>query len=278
MHVLCSMPYTSIFYQNNLVPADSLLFPASNRAFRYGDGIFESMVWKNDAVRLWPYHYERLQTGAELLKMNCPSKEALENAITQIAQANQLAGTISRVGISLWRSGEGFYAPEDKESEYLVKTTAVEAKYLSPKSLRLGLYQEMKKPITPLSCLKTLNSLLYVMAGIYKTENGLDECIVLNEHDRICEAVSSNIFWMKGDTVYTPAISEGCIAGVMRRHICESIRQNDYQLTEGSFGINEIENADAVFLSNAVSGPIAVGAFLKKKYEMPIPDLGLFLS
>ncbi len=213
------MSHISIFYKNSLVPAESLLFPASNRAFRYGDGIFESMVWKNDAVRLWPYHYERLQFGADLLKMDCPSKAEVENAIKQLAQANQLAGTTSRVGVSLWRAGEGFYAPEGNESEYLVKTAAVDTKYLSPQPLRLGLYQEMKKPVTPLSCLKTLNSLLYVMAGIYKTESGWDECIVLNEYGRICEAVSSNIFWLKGDAVYTPAVSEGCIAGVMRRHI-----------------------------------------------------------
>ncbi len=229
-------------------------------------------------MRLWPYHYERLQTGADLLKMNCPSKAQLENAITQLSQANQLAGTTSRVGISLWRAGEGFYAPEGNESEHLVKTAAIDAKYLSPKPLRMGLYQEMKKPVTPLSCLKTLNSLLYVMAGIYKTENGWDECIVLNEYGRICEAVSSNIFWLKGDTVYTPAVSEGCIAGVMRRHICESIKQSGYQLQEGSFEVSAIENADSVFLSNAVSGPITVGEFLGRKYGMPVPDFGLSLS
>ncbi len=272
------MSHSSIFYKNNLIPAGSQLFTTSNRAFRYGDGLFESIVWKNDAVRFWQYHYDRLHTGAAMLKMNCPGKKELKNAITTIAKANQLAGTTSRVGISLWRAGEGFYAPEGNESEYLVKTAAVDAKYLNQKPLRLGLYEEIKKPVSPLSCLKTLNSLLYVMAGIYKTENGWDECIVLNEHGRICEAVSSNVFWLKGEMVYTPAVSEGCIAGVMRRHICESISQSGYQLQEGGFEVAELENADAVFLSNAVSGPIAVGEFLSKKYDTALPDFGLSLG
>lgn len=134
-------------------------------------------------------------------------------------------------------------------------------------NLRLGLYTEQYKPCHDLSLVKSGNALLYTMAGIWAKEEGWDDVLLLNEHGCICEATGSNVFVVKGETVYTPALSEGCVDGVMRRHIITRLQHADYTLSETMVTIEQLEQADAVFLTNAIQGIISVQSFEGTTYN-----------
>ena len=77
-----------------------------------------------------------------------------------------------------------------------------------------------------LSNLKSSNALYYVMAGLYKKQLGIEDCLVLNTEGRIAEAISSNIFLIRGNELFTPGLEEACVAGVMREYIIEHERLN----------------------------------------------------
>ena len=105
-----------------------------------------------------------------------------------------------------------------------------------------------------------------MLAGIYKAENRLDECLVLNTDGRICEAVSSNVFLIKGDQLFTPALSEGCVDGVMRNYLIYLLKGQGRTVTEKEITFDEILNGDEVFLTDVIHGVRWVGACKHKRY------------
>jgi branched-chain amino acid aminotransferase len=106
------------------------------------------------------------------------------------------------------------------------------------------------------------------MAGIFANENGFDDALILNEHGCVCEATSSNIFMVKNEKVHTPALTEGCVAGVMRHHILEQLRNADYEVHETVVTLEQLLDADALFLTNAIRGVMHVGAIGDKLFNI----------
>ncbi len=105
-----------------------------------------------------------------------------------------------------------------------------------------------------MSAIKTNNYLVYVMAAHFAKKQGWDDCLVLNSHDRVAESTISNLFWIKNRILYTPPLSEGCVAGVMRRWLMQKLPGLDYECIEEETDLATIKGADEVFLTNAISG------------------------
>jgi branched-chain amino acid aminotransferase len=75
------------------------------------------------------------------------------------------------------------------------------------------------------------------------------------------------VFWVKGNKIFTPPIAEGCIDGVMRRYLFETLKNSKYPLSEKNCDIRDLENADEVFLTNAIQGVRWVKEFRNKIYH-----------
>ncbi len=134
------------------------------------------------------------------------------------------------------------------------------------KGLIIDVFDEITKPVNMLSNLKTCNSLLYVLAGIFKSQNLLDEVMVLNNNGFLCESMSSNVFVVYDKKLYTPALAEGCIAGVMRQAVIRLARENDVELIEAQISPDILNEADEVFLTNAARGIQWVMGYNNKRY------------
>ncbi|MBC7400896.1 MAG: aminotransferase class IV, partial [Mucilaginibacter sp.] len=117
-----------------------------------------------------------------------------------------------------------------------------------------------------LSNIKTCNSLTYVMAGLYKAQNNLDEVFLLNQNGFLCEASSSNVFVWYQNHLYTPALSEGCVEGVMRQVIINIAKKSNIPVTEAQINPEILYEADEVFLTNASKGIQCVMGYGIKRY------------
>ena len=137
---------------------------------------------------------------------------------------------------------------------------------LNEKGLVIDTYNELRRCRNQLSQIKTTNSIPNVLAGIYKDENNLDECIMLNDLGRITEAISSNIFLYKNHNIYTPALDEGCMDGVMRRQILKVAGEMNINIFEGMLNGSMLLQADEMFLTNAIRGIQWVGSYRQKRY------------
>jgi branched-chain amino acid aminotransferase len=242
---------------------------AGNRALRYGDGVFETMKLVNGEIKLNDFHFERLFNALSLLQFRTPqgfSIDYLQEQILSLCTKNLLAS--ARVRLNVFRKNGGLYDLLDHTPNFVIEagTLPQENFTINDKGLVIGLYDKARKSFDTFSHLKSNNYLPYTMGALYAEANDLDDCMILNSNERICEATIANVFWVRDNAIFTPPLSEGCVAGVMRRHLLNILPLNGYSVQEQPLTVSELKNADEVFLTNAVSGIRWVEKFQDKAY------------
>ena len=241
----------------------------NNRAFRYGDALFESIRTCNNKLMFLRDHITRLKLGMTVLRMNVPAEfntENIQEQIINLLKHNSHAPN-ARIRLTVFRNEGGYYTPETNDISFLIESTELEGDYqLNQKGFWVDVYSDIKKSINKLANIKTGNALLYVMAGLAKQSMKLDDCFILNENGVICESINSNIFLIKNGTMYTPPLSDGCVAGIMRKQIMTLATQHKILVFETNLTDYTLSNADEVFLSNSISGVQWVGQYKQKYY------------
>ena len=104
------------------------------------------------------------------------------------------------------------------------------------------------------------------MASIFKAQNGLDEVLLLNQNGFLCEAASANVFVYYQNHLYTPALSEACVEGVMRQVVIDLAKRINIPVTEAQISPDILYQADEVFVTNATRGIQCVMGYGVKRY------------
>lgn len=244
----------------------------SNRSYRYGDGLFETMKMQNGTIELSIFHFERLFHGLNLLKFIIPklfTKEKLEQEILQLCRKNN-CDILARIRLSVFRGNGGLY-DEDKTLQYVIESWPLSSTInsLNENGLLIDIYPDAEKSCDKFSNLKSANFLPYSMAALYAKENKLNDCLVFNTSGGIADSTIANIFLIKGDTISTPSLDEACVNGVMRRMLLEKLRKKGegWIVEERTISASDIRNADEVFLTNAINGIRWVKQFGSKTYS-----------
>jgi branched-chain amino acid aminotransferase len=253
----------------DIFPSDAKLLTISNRGFRYGDGLFESMRLMDGELKFADMHADRLQRGMKALKIEGYSQMDawfLKEKVAELSLRNKAKH--GRIRLNVYRNADGLYAPTMNSMGYCMELQPVdEPRYvLNSKGLIMDIFADLPKPTSYLSNIKTCNALIYVMAAIFKTQNKLDEVFLLNQNGSLCEAGSSNVFLWYQNHLFTPALSEGCVEGVMRQVIINIAKKSKIPLTEAQLSPEILYEADEVFLTNASRGIQFVGGYGVKRY------------
>lgn len=222
-----------------------------NRAFRYGDGLFETIIVQNKRIPFLKDHYERLVDGMGVLEMNIPTGFSLDYLQSEIMQLCELVGLPddARLRLQVWRKTGGLYTPELNDIDFLLTVSPLIQPVVSIKN-RLTFYEEIQLHHSILSPYKTSSALPYVMAGLARKNAGVDDVILIDVHGHIAECVASNIFWIKGSILYTPSLESGCIAGIMRCHILREATMRFVEVKEGLFHKEDLLTANIVLTCN----------------------------
>ncbi len=253
------MQNSYIWFNGEYHRSDNPVLNIGNRAFRYGDGLFETIhCYGTDSFYL-DFHYKRLTKGLQLLEIEKPyslSQVKLSEVITKLLNKNRHFGS-TRVRVSVFRNDGGLYTPENNSASVIVESSPLDFKFYqyNQQGLMLDIYDDIAKPVNILSSVKSCNALLYVKAGLYRKRNALDECIILNEYGRVAESISSNVFVVKKGEIFTPGLSEGCIPGVMRQVVINVARSLGYKVFDDvALNTKVFSTCDELFLTNAISG------------------------
>jgi len=244
-------------YNGKMFKENTPLIGADNRGLRYGDGLFETMKMKNGQLVLDNEHFARLWKGMSVLQFAIPkhlSPEKLTEEILQVAKKNQQEKA-ARIRVTVFRGDGGLYDVADNAPHYIIQTWALpnDNGKLNSNGLDIGLYTAVKKSCDVLSNLKTNNYLPYVMAALEAKKQKWNDAVLLNQYNRICDSTIANIFLIKDEVVYTPALSEGCVAGVFRKYILDLLAINGFNCVEKEITIENLLQADEVFLTNSIS-------------------------
>lgn len=258
-----------INFNGTIVKSDQPVLTVSNRGFRYGDGLFESMRYMKGQLKFPELHLDRLRKGMKMLKLEGYSQidsYFLKEKTDELVRKNK-AGTDAKVRLIIYRNGEGLYSPATNKAGYVLQVVkADQSRYGGDRGLIIDVFNEHAKPVNDLSNLKTCNSMLFVLAGVFKNQHKLDEVIILNQSGFLCEALTSNVFIVYNKQIYTPALSEGCIGGVMRQVVMRLIKENDIPLIEAQISPEILNEAQEIFLTNASFGIRWVMGYNRKRY------------
>lgn len=259
----------SIFFNYNgkLYKEEIAVIHPSSRGLKYGDGLFETMKMIDGKIILSNDHFERLFYGMKILEFQIPynfSKNYFEDLIFELSKKNNHFKK-ARIRLNVFR-GKGDITNFKNVPEFLIQTSEIPDKAeWNDNGLLIDIYSGAKKSCDLLANIKTNNFLPYAMAAIYAEKNNLNDCILLNSYERICDTTIANIFIIKNDIVYTPSLNEGCIAGIIRKWIIKNLK--DFAVIQKEISVNELEEADEAFLTNSISYLHWVGQFRSKRYS-----------
>lgn len=259
-----------ICLNGKILRAEDPVLLASNRGYRYGDALFETMKVASKNILLETYHFERLFAGLRLLQFEMPkllTREKLRNEVILLAEKNH-CGNLARIRLSVFRGNGGVY-DEERTPQYLIECWPLNESLnrLNENGLVIDVFPAARKSCDSFSHLKSANYLPYTMAAIYAKANKLNDCLVLNTDGNIADATIANVFLIKEGVVITPGPDQGCVNGVMRRHLLEKMKDAGYSIQENPVSVSTLEEADEVFLTNAISGIRWVKQFREKVYS-----------
>lgn len=262
-----------IIHNNVLVVSTLSIFTANNRSFKYGDGVFETIICDGSKIKFWSDHVERLLNGLSLLGIlfeNYFHTQLYSNILSLIEKNKHK--NVTRVRLHVWRCEGGFYTPSDNNFEYIIETSDT----ILPNTpfITTDVCQKIQLSYSTISHLKTCNSLPYIIACIEKASRNLDDLIILDTNGNIAEATSSNIFWTKGKNWYTSSLRTGCIGGVARKNIIRELNYLNIKFSEGEFPIQSLEEADSILLSN-VTNIRAAKSFRQIEYNLELANENL---
>lgn len=243
------MQYVSI--NGKLLPQGEAAIPVDNGAFRYGYGLFETLLVVNGVIMLQSLHMDRLFAGMQQLHLQLPplvTPQKLAGDIMAVVQKNGLA-SLCRVRLQVYAGGGGFFGAHAQKAGYIIECFEISRDIISynENGLHLGVAQGVKKAVDDTANYKTCNALVYALGARQAKERKWNDALICNTGGEIMESTIANVFWIKEGIIYTPPLSSGCVGGVMRHHI-----MSNSEVRQANLSLDILHNADEVFLTNAV--------------------------
>ena len=256
---------------NGEIVEENTSLSINNRAFLYGDGVFETLKIVNNKILFLEDHYFRLMASMRILRMEIPmnfTMEYLEGEILKLAKINQLERS-ARVRLTIFRNDGGYYLPTSNEISFLIAIKPLEKELYSieNETYEVELFKDFYITKHLLSTLKSTNKIINITASIFAKENDYNNCLILNDSKNIVEAINGNIFMVVGNKLSTPPISEGCLNGIMRKQILALAKKIDHlEVLEEVISPFDLQKADELFITNVISGIQPISKYRKKEF------------
>ena len=243
----------------------------NNRAFLYGDAVFETLIIFNDKILFWEDHYFRLMSSMRIIRLDIPDKytpEFFKENIIKIHNNISQTGN-SRIRINIYRSSGGKYKPEKNTPSFIISCESINYNTykLNKGHYEVDLYKDYYLDNQLISSIKSNNKIINVVASIYANENGFDNCILLNKDKLVSEFINSNLFIIKDEKIYTPTLKSGCLNGVLRKNLFKILSSSSFELCEQDLSTFDITQSDEIFGTNIAQGIFSVTKFRKKDYD-----------
>ncbi len=254
-----------------LKAAAAPLFSAQNRAFLYGDAVFETIRYGQGHLHFWEDHYFRLMAAMRIFRMAIPmafTPEFLEQECVRVVEAQAVKAPSWRLRLSVYRADGGTYLPTNTEVAYLIEAKPLfDEHYVAKKEYKVELFKDYYVQKSMLSNLKSTNRALNVIGSVFMKEQGFDNGILVNDSKEVVEFINGNIFVFDGQVLRTPPISSGCLEGVMRKQLIRLAKTEGINCVEETISPFDLQQVDEIFVSNSILGIQAVSHFRRTDYQ-----------
>jgi branched-chain amino acid aminotransferase len=246
--------------------ASARVSPASAGVL-YGWGVFTTLGVAGGRARAFGHHWERLAAHAGRARV--PLAWTREEVAAGLGALLVESGVVDgRARITILRASAGVWSvPSARDSDAAILVAARAPR--EPRPLTLTVSPSRINTASPLAGIKATAYVERLMALDEARGRGFDEAVMLNERGEVVEATAANVFWARGAELFTPSLATGCIAGVTRRFVLEAAARRRVRVTEGSYPLAALGEADEVFLTNSGWGLQSVAELDIHRYTAP---------
>jgi 4-amino-4-deoxychorismate lyase len=233
------------------------------RSLFFGEGVFETFRWKSSPPVYIKEHVQRMKHGAELLQIPFPGEKRVMETVEDSVNASGLHDAY--VKVCLLSSGPLKFSTLASGGHLLVVAREYEP---AKEKMNAHVVSFKQESSSPLHRVKSLNYLENVLARREADDLNFDEGIFLNEKDEVTEGSATNIFWVKDNTLFTPAVDCGLLPGVTRMAMISFAGGLGLKIKEGRFSLKDLLSSEVAFLTNALIGAAAITEIDDKKLRL----------
>ena len=247
-----------IFLNDKIIDIDKACISAADSGFLYGAGLFETMRSYNGIVFALADHLDRLFFSAGALSIDISyTKEYTTDAINKVLQANKLTDARLRLTIT---GGPMSTSNDDRKPTLLI--TAAKLQPYPPEYYKKGVLVVLcpfrQNPDDPTCGHKTTSYYSRMIALRIAHQNRAAEALWFTTDNRLAEGCVSNVFLVKDSALYTPPLKTPVLAGIARKTICRLAMENSIKLIEKDLSIEDLLDADEIFLTNVIMQALPV--------------------
>jgi len=228
----------------------------TDRGLQYGDGLFETIAFRNGVAEFIDAHIQRLLAGCDRLKIPFLQLDLLHQELESVYQRCNGSACIIKIVITRGSGGRGYLADSSTVPTRIISTHAMPnyPESYSNKGVSVRFCQHKLSENTVLAGLKHLNRLDNVLARNEWTDTAIAEGLMFDQSNHLIEGTMSNVFIVKSQQLLTPLLNKSGVAGIMRAQIIQLANQLGLKVTESILTQDDVANADEVFVCNSVNG------------------------
>jgi len=259
------------FFHKQFVPLSEAKIEVMTHALHYGTAIFEGIRgnWNSEHQQIYLFrskeHYERMQNGCQVLRLNLPytTDELCQITIDLVARCGFQENIYIRP--LAYKSSQALGVRlHDLETDFLVFAMPW-GRYLDVDKARCSVSSWRRPDETP----RAKISGLYINNALAKTEaneNGFDEAIILTSDGYVSEGSGENIFLVIDAKLVTPASYDNFLMGITRDTVIK-LAQNELgiETIERHIGRSELYTAEECFLTGTAAHITPVAEIDRRK-------------
>jgi 4-amino-4-deoxychorismate lyase len=223
-----------------------------DRGLAYGDGLFETMAAVGGVIRWLDYHLERLVAGCARLAIPTPRDTELRREIAVHTPPHDRA--VIKLIVTRGIGARGYRPPDAPKPTVIVGAASWPSDVRTAGEVAMVTCETRLGENPQLAGLKHLSRLEHVLAQLELQKRGLDEGLLLSTSGHVVSATSNNVFAAFGARVCTPRLDRCGVRGVMRRLVLESCTPLGLEAQEVDMDIEDLKQADELFVTNALLG------------------------
>lgn len=244
-----------------------------DRSFQYGDGCFTTMLVSDGEIQHFHDHQHRVDECLKALRISALDWDVvglwLDTALQHI-QHNGLHETKNlhktnkphneKAGIKLHVSrgagGRGYSTKNIAKPTITISTFDYPSHYSAWQDygVELGICRQALGLSPLLAGHKHNNRLEQILMKDEMDQANEVDGVVLDISGNVIETTMANLFWRKGQAIYTPQLTQSGVAGVMRKQVLTALNQAELSVTISDYCLSQLMQADEVFMTNSILG------------------------
>lgn len=246
-----------------------------DRGLQYGDGLFETLAYRNGKFEFLEAHLQRLSIDCQRLNIPFVDLDLLRQELTSIS-TDLTENTVVKVIITRGSGGRGYYADKSLIPTRIISTHPFPnyPESYQTEGVAVRFCEHHLSESTALAGVKHLNRLDQVIARSEWSDQAIAEGLMFDQHDKLIEGTMSNIFLIKSGQLYTPKLVSSGVSGIMRSQIIKLARKNSIPVSElATLVKSDLIESDELFVCNSVNRIWPVKHIIDTKQSFSVGEI-----